>query len=73
MTEVASYEDRMMERALELSDERERLDVDIRTKSLLVGGISPPDLRRGERLRARELLFLADARETLDRRARACR
>lgn len=66
------HEDVMMHRALDLSDERERLDGDIRVKALLVGGISPPDMRRGERLRARELLLLADIREIIDDRRRRC-
>ena len=61
--QAVTYVDEMMARALDLSAERQRLEGDIQAKSLLVGGISPPDMRRHERLRAQELLFLADARE----------
>lgn len=39
--------------ALDLSDERERIEGDIRVEALLVGGISPRNLRRLERLRGR--------------------
>ena len=60
----------MMQTALGLSREREELERDIQAKALLVGGISPPDMRRNERLRARELLLLADVREELHRRSR---
>ena len=59
------YEDRMMERALELSRERGDLDSLIRTKALLVGGTAPTEIIADMRLRARELEYLAEAKETL--------
>jgi hypothetical protein len=61
-------EDNYMERVVQLSDIRQRYEDDVRTEALIVGGVSPSNLIRGQLLRACELVLIAEMREIRHKR-----